>query len=134
MGNTRFSAISLLKTDVNLEYMHICFMYNWPMGTSKNLVTISLNAQTLPDQEYFYRVGVVPKADNTKVAWQGETEWISHEDIDKLKFAAELGDKIVVDKKNIKTEEIGGRCMWNTEEDWPTEANGGTSVSVPFDF
>jgi len=104
------------------------------MGTGKNLTSISLSAQTLSDQEYFYRVGVVPKANNTKVAWQGETEWISYEDIGKLQFAAEMGDKIVVDKKNIQTEKIEGRCMWNTQEDWPTDATGGTSVSVPFDF
>lgn len=104
------------------------------MGTGKDLVSISLSAQTLPDQEYFYRVGVVPKTDNTLVDWQGETEWMSHEDIGKLQFASELGDKIVVDKKNIKTGKIEGRNIWDTQEDWPAGANGGTSVSVPFDF
>lgn len=112
--------------------MNISFQYNWPPGNQ--YASVSLGMVTVEDPKFLFRVGLVKKEDKTKVYWQGPEEWMSSEQVSGVKFVAESGDLVVVDKKNKETEEIVMKHRWDTAVEWPPEAHGASSTHVPYDF
>ncbi|MBI2109526.1 MAG: hypothetical protein HYT93_05190 [Parcubacteria group bacterium] len=112
--------------------MTIYFHYNWP--TVHNSISISFGLANVVDQDYLFRVGVVPTSDKENIYWQGDKEWHTFEELNDTHFAVTRGDKVVVDKKQHDGDKVEDRCLWDTNEDWPIGAQGGTSTYVPFSF
>lgn len=106
-------------------------MYNWP--PAEESVRISLNGQTIEDENFVFRVGVIRKDNPSGVYWQGK-DWLSSEEVTKLNFDIKCNDKIAVCKKRKNAEEIVFKNIWDTGKDWPIEANGASTTIIPFEF
>ena len=112
--------------------MTITFSYNWPPGG--NFVRLSFGMANVKDSSFVFRVGIVRKSDQTKVFWQGKTEWFSHKGIEQITFDVERGDKIVVDKKSKDDSKNELRNSWDTDKEWPAEAYGSSLIDVSHSF
>jgi hypothetical protein len=110
--------------------MDISFHYNWPPGNK--FVSASFGMASVNDESTLFRAGYVKKDDKTKVFWQGDAEWLTHEQLHGVKFSVERGDIVVVDKKEEGNDVT--RSKWDTEEKWPSEAQGATSTFQPWSF
>jgi hypothetical protein len=107
--------------------MTISFQYNWPPG----FVRVSMGQANIEDHKYSFRLGVVKKADQKVVFWQGPAEWLAPEQADQIEVDLERGDIIVLDRKGSDNN-IDFRHKWDTEKDWPLEAHGPSSTHVPY--
>jgi hypothetical protein len=120
------------KEPTGAENVNITFDYNWPPGNE--CVRVFFGIPNVNDKDSLFRVGRVKKESHTKVYWQGNSEWLTREQLIKVTFDAERGDQIIVEKQNAATGESESRYRWNTEEEWPPEAQGGSMTSVPYCF
>jgi len=110
--------------------MDISFQYNWPPGNK--FIRVSFGPGNIKDPDYLFRIGVVKEADLRKVYWQGPEEWNTNDQLVAVKFDAEKGDKIVLDRKDKQTDSINLKHSWDTAEEWPPQAYGGSMTVVPY--
>jgi hypothetical protein len=133
MGLFRATGVGLPKrSDLSDNtLMKIAFDYNWPPGN--RFVRVSFGLANMEDKTSLFRVGVVRKEDPSKVYyWRRESEWLTHEELQKVTFDAQRGDKVTVSKKGTEKEQIRHRYFWDTEKEWPAEADGGSMTEVPY--
>jgi len=71
------------------------------------------------DPNYIFRVGGIKMDDQTKVYWQGDSEWLTFDQLVKLDFIIERGYKIAVYKKGKETGEIKLNHSWDTDKVGP---------------
>jgi hypothetical protein len=109
--------------------MKVSFDYNLPDGNK--YVTIYLGIANVNDVNYLFRFGTVQKKDKTKVYWHGPEEWLTSEQVTEVKVTIERGDLVVVDKKSKETGKIS-QNRWDTEEEWPPEAYGGSFTNMGY--
>lgn len=113
--------------------MTLNFLYNWP--TETNHARISFGSPNVEDPKYLFRIGVIKKGDESKVYWQGPSEWFSVDkpgSAEKIVFDVERGDKIILNRKYKDTEEINLNGSWDTDVEWPAEAQGDAVTTIPF--
>lgn len=112
--------------------MEATFHYNWP--PAMNYVRVTLGPANIKDKGYVFRMGVIKKDDKTKIYWQGGAVWLFHEKVRGVTFDVKRGDNVVVDKKNIETQNFENRILWDTEKRWPDEASGPSTTVIPYYF
>jgi hypothetical protein len=111
--------------------MQISFHYNWP--PAMNSVRISFGLASIQDQDLLFRVGVIEKDDRAKILWIG-SGWMLHGELSATTFDVERGDTVVVEREDKAADQPQSRTSWDTNEEWPSEAEGGSTTHVPYTF
>ncbi len=112
--------------------MTINFLYNWPPAIES--IRIDLGAPNVNDVKYLFRVGIIKKADQSKVYWYGSKKWLTVKEMDKISFDVSRGDKILIDKQNIETKIEEHMGLWDTDKEWPLTASGASTTTIPYYF
>lgn len=103
-------------------------MFNWPLG--RNSARVNFGLFSVEDYKYKFRFGVIKKDEKDKI--YGPQEWLGVDEMNKVgKFDVEMGDIILVKKRNIETEKVLS-YEFDIRKYWPNNASGGTSVNMPW--
>lgn len=108
--------------------MNLSITFNWP---PPDKALVSFGMPSVDDLKMEFRVGVIPKDQKDKIFWFNEG-WFHASAEAELQFGVERGDIVVVERRAGSSEEPETRNRWDTDEMWPAEAKGATSVSTPW--
>lgn len=84
------------------------------------------------DLDYEFRVGLV-REENPRIIFWLKPGWSDRSTGSDFKFIANIGEIIIVQKRNKKTHKIS-EVEWNVREKWPSNAQEGSAVASSWTF
>jgi hypothetical protein len=110
--------------------MQLSIIFN----TKPDLVHVTFGMYTVKDMDFEFRVGLIKKEESDRIYWF-EEGWFFEPSAEKeIKFNANRGDKITVERKKKPGDSIEIVKIWDTQEDWPPEAYGDAVTVVSWYF
>ena len=107
--------------------MKLSIFYNWPLG--ENSARVSLGMPNIDDSKYQFRIGLIDGQGSGGWLHPG---WVNDGDVSKIDGYVKKDWKILIEKKDKANDKIVARHEINCANDWPPEAEGGSSVDTGY--